>query len=336
MPDPAGLRKPRRLGLIAPFALLAVFMAAWSFVWVSLRTEALKRLDAEAAALRAAGAEVAWREAKVGGWPFRLDVTLTDLRLRDPSGWGLAAPRLEAEAYAYNLDHWMAAADEGLTLVRPKGGPVEIRGRVIRASLRGPDQRPPAISIEGLDLSFQPGAGAAPFSLASADRAELHLRPGPDDQAAVLFKVERGRAAEGGTLQPLARNGAISLTWDAILSKVSGFSGASIAAAGPSWSRAGGALQVRQAELKAGGVALVAQPGRLTIRPDGRLTGALAVGVTAGPEALDALAASGRIRPEAARAGGAVLAAAPQVPIAFSNGRTMIGPVPVAPAPRLW
>lgn len=338
LPDPDPARKPSRTGLYAPFLLALVVSIVWSGMWIWLRGETIRQMDATAAALRQAGYGVEWRERKVTGWPFRLDVTLKGVSLREPSGWGLTTPKLEGEAFAYALKHWMFATEDGFTLIRPNGGPVEVRGRVIRASLKEPERRPPALSVEGLDLTFHTAPGAKPLSLASAERVELHLRPGPDDQGAILFKVENGLTAPGSTLAAIPGDSRVTLTWDAILSRVSRFQGATLAEAGQAWALAGGTLQVRQAQVRAGDSSLGAQSGALVVDPDGYLAGTLEVTVTKGPEALAGLAKAGRVPPAAALGAAAVMVATPKgkLPLSFEAGRTRVGPVGVAPAPKLW
>src|SRR5690606_28959594 len=123
-------RKPRRLGLYIPFILLLLAVAAWTVFWFWARGEAATRMDAAAADLRTAGYEISWKDRGVGGYPFRLNMTLTEARIREPSGWGLEAPMLEAHAFMHAPAHWIIAAPQGLTFVRPLGGPVAVSGEV--------------------------------------------------------------------------------------------------------------------------------------------------------------------------------------------------------------
>lgn len=338
VPDPAPDRKHGRLGLYLPFAIAAVITIAWTGVWIGIRGQAIRTIDADAAILRKAGYDVAWQDRRITGWPFRMDVAFTELRLREPSGWGFATPRLEAEAFAYALGHWMIGAEDGFTFTRPRGGPVEVKGRVIRASLTDVSRTPPALSIEGEDLTFTPGPGAQPFSLASAKRLELHLRPGPDDQGAILFKVEDGRTAPGSTLAAVGDGKPVAIIWDAILSKVSALKGVDLAERGQAWSLAGGQFQVRQAGITAGDASLGAQAGKLALDSDGYLNGSLDVTVRHGPETMADLARAGLVPPESALAAAAVLAARPdgRLPLTFQAGQTTLGPVALAPAPKLW
>src|SRR5215469_5431715 len=111
--------KPRRLGLYLPFALLAVVILAWSSGWLWLRGETQRRMDETANSLRAHGWRASWSAASIGGYPFRLDVDLSNLQIADPSGWSLALPSLKSEAYVFAPTRWLLATEEGLTFGRP-------------------------------------------------------------------------------------------------------------------------------------------------------------------------------------------------------------------------
>ncbi|HEX5377886.1 MAG TPA: DUF2125 domain-containing protein [Phenylobacterium sp.] len=342
MPDPEPARKPRRFWLYAPFVLLLLAATGWTAGWWYLSREAVKQMDAAAERYRAAGYEIAWGKRVVGGYPFRLDVTLTDAQVRDPSGWALASPRLEAEAFVHSLGHWVFATPEGLTFVRPLGGPVEVKAKTLHASLHDLDKRPPSFSFEGVKLSFTPGPGAEPFALGAAEHVELHLRPGPDDQGAVLLKLDGGQAQLSGLLARMAGGKPVSLVWDSLLTKMSGFSGDTWSDAARAWAQNGGTIQVRQAGLTAGDALIGARAGTLGVDADGRLTGALDVTLHQAPQALNAMAAQGTIPPETAMAAAAVAAArqdsndAAHLSLTFQAGRTTLGPVSVAPAPKVF
>src|SRR4051794_27828385 len=105
--DSAPARKHRRLGLYLPFILVLLAAAAWTVFWVWARGEAQTRMDATVADLSQAGYQISWKRRTVSGYPFRMDVTLTEPQLREPSGWGLQAPVLEGEAYLYTPTHWV-------------------------------------------------------------------------------------------------------------------------------------------------------------------------------------------------------------------------------------
>src|SRR5688500_11373092 len=114
-------RKRSRLGLYLPFGLLAVLIILWTAAWIWARGEAKARMDLGVEQLARAGYDISWKARAVGGYPFRLNVTLTDARVREPSGWAVETPRLEGEARILNPTRWILATPDGLTFVRPLG-----------------------------------------------------------------------------------------------------------------------------------------------------------------------------------------------------------------------
>jgi hypothetical protein len=342
VPDPLPPRKPRRLGLYLPFLALLIAVVVWSGFWFWLRIQTNTQIEATAESLRKAGYEMSWSRKVVGGYPFRLNVLLTDARIREPSGWTIAAPKLEAESFVHGLGHWIVAAPDGLTLVRPRGGPVDVKGAIVRASLSETDKTPPRLSFEGTRLTFAPGPGAEPFPLSAAERVELHLRPGPDDQAAVFFKVDQGKARLSGLFARIAGDRPISIVWDALLSRTSAFRGDDWPSAVRAWTAAGGEMKVREAGITAGDALIGARSGALTVGSDGRLRGALDVSLRQAPKALTAMGAAGVIPQDQAATAAAVAAArqgdgdVARATLTFQAGQTTLGPAAIGPAPRVY
>jgi hypothetical protein len=335
-------RKRSSAGLILPFGLALAFIVAWTAAWIWMRGEARARIDAGVEQLKRAGYDVSWKDRAIGGYPFRLNVTLTDARVREPSGWALEAPRLEAQAYVHAPTQWIMAAPEGATFVRPQGGPVKVTGKLIRASLSHLSNTPPNFSFEGVGLTFTPGAGARPFSVAAAERVEFHLRQGPDDEGGVFVTVDKGKAALSGLLGRIAADGPISITWNATLSKISAFKGEDWPSAVRAWVAAGGQLNVGQAGLTAGQALIGAKSGTLTVGQDGRLRGVLDVTLREAPRALAVMGQTGVIPEPNAEAAAAVAAAGEgtgdvaAATINFEAGQTTLGPVAIAPAPKVY
>jgi hypothetical protein len=342
LPDPDAPRKYRRLGLILPFAALGLLIVGWSAAWVWARGETERRMDSAVAAWKQAGYPIAWKDRSIGGYPFRMDVTLTDVSARAPGGWALQAPRIEGEAYMHALTHWLIAAPAGVTFVRPVGGPVDVKGQLIRASLTHLQLRPPNFSFEGVKLTFAATAGAQPFGLASADRVEFHLRAGPDDEAGVFASLDGGKAASSGLLARVAGGKPIAMVWNSTLSKSSAFAGANWPEGVRHWSDAGGQMTVRNAGVTAGDATLGVSAGTLSTAADGRLAGALQVNLRQAPRGLSALAAENIIDPDAAKTAATVIEArqgsgdTAQAAIDFQAGRTTLGPVALGAAPKVY
>lgn len=314
LPDQSTARKPRRLGLILPWLALLLLAGGWSIAWVKLRSEAVTRMDAAAAQLREQGYPVDWKTRTVTGYPFRLDITLTGARIGEPSGWAMALPTLKGEAWIYRLDHWMLVAPDGVTLTRPDGGAVAVRARALRASLAGIEGRPPRLSVEGADVSFDTSPGARPYPIKSAERLELHLRPGPDDQGGVLFRVEGARLRLKGLPARVAQDRPVSMQWDLVLSRMSAFKGRSWPSAVRNWRDAGGVITVRAAELRGGDALLTGTGGPLRVGADGLLEGR----INATLKEADG---------QGQGFGG---------PVDLEDGRARLGPLDLGPAPRVY
>jgi hypothetical protein len=344
VPDPSAPRKLSRLRLYIAFGLALALVIAWSAAWIWARGEVKTRMDAGADALRNAGYEVAWKDRAIGGYPFRLDVSLTEARIRDRSGWALEAPRVEAEAFMHAPTTWILAAPESLTFVRPVGGPVTVTGKLIRASLSHLTNTPPNLSFEGVGLTFQPAAGAQPFGLQAAERVEFHLRQAPSevgDEGGVWFSVKDGKARLSGLLGRIAGDKPISIEWDGRMSKISAFHGRDWPSAVRNWSAAGGEMSVKRGGLTAGDALIGVNSGTLRVGSDGRAQGVLDVSLRQAPRALNAMGSTGTIPQERAQAAAAVAAARQQGDIAhatlnFEAGQTTLGPVAIAPAPKVY
>ncbi|HET6971285.1 MAG TPA: DUF2125 domain-containing protein [Phenylobacterium sp.] len=345
MPHPSAPRKPSRLGLYGPFILLLIFVAVWSVAWFRARAEVVRRLDEGAAALRRGGYELSWGERAVGGYPFRLDVTLTDAHIRDRSGWALQAPKVEAEAFMHAPTHWVVAAPQGLTFVRPLGGPVRVTGRLIRMSLSHFDNWPPNLSFEGTGLAFAAAPGATPFGLSAADRVEFHLRQAPaalGDEGGAWLSVTNGKARFSGLLGRIAGDKPISIEWDGRLSKMSALRGRSWADAVQRWTAAGGRMSVKRGGLTAGDALIGVNSGDLGVSAEGRLSGVLDVSLRQAPRALGELGATGAIPADRAEAAAEVARArqgagdVAHATLNFEAGRTTLGPVAISPAPKVF
>jgi len=314
LPDHEPGRKHRRLGLLAPFALLVLVMAGWTVGWLWLKGEASRRMDLATSALADRGYRVTWEDRQISGYPFRLDVNLTGLRLSEPSGWSLSIPELKGEAYVYALQHWVTVAPRGLTFNRPDGGAVIVQARALRASLADLDRKPPRIALEGVDMTFQPEAGAAPYFLSATRRMHLRLIPGPEDQGGILLYLEGADMALQGLAARATEGHPVSFELDLTLSRMSGFSGGSWSEAAGAWSRNGGRILVRKARVAGGDAVLQARSGTLSIGADGRLEGAL--GATLGD-----LTGSGQSL---------------QGEVTLEGGKASLGALVIGPSPRLF
>ncbi len=316
MPDPSAPPQPkkaRRFWLFAPYVALLVAVLAWTAVWWVEKLRVEHVLTKRAAELEKLGYTARWSALKIDGWPFRIHLTLTEPRAGDNAGWTVQAPKVEIVALAYSPSTWGFSAPDGLTLLRPGKGALNVSGKAIRASIGAMGSDQPRFSFEGDALTLLPAQGAQPAAFSSIDKLELHLQPGPDDQAAFLVRLD------GGQLR-IAAGKPFTLLWDSRVAKLSALKGSNWPGALQSWRYAGGLMTVADAGIGLGGVSLKGQGGPLTVDTDGRLSGQLPLRLDAGGQNQALLGALGLLGP---------------VPLSFKDGRAAIGPMQVGAALKI-
>jgi hypothetical protein len=337
-------KKRRGGGIRLLFLLILLVALAWSGWWFYVARQAEARTDAMAQDLRRAGYQVSWSHRQVGGYPFRTYLRFRDFRIAAPSGHALAAPVLGAEAYAYALGHWVMSAPDGLTLTRGAKGDVKVTGRVIRASLAGASQPIPRLAMEWYEPVFTPAAGAEPFYLTEAKRIEAYLRPkaGAANQAEFLFQIEDGKGRPEGVLNWIAGGEPLDTRWAGTVTATDRFGDGSWSQVVASWSAAGGALADVQGEASAGDTMAAVRSSRLTVSTQGRLVGQAQLSLKGGPAALLALGRAPEVGMGAAGAAAALatarggLSGSADLPVTFAEGESRIGPIRLAPAPKIY
>ena len=147
LPDQAPPRKHNRWFLYAVWIAFALLLVGWSGWWLVLRSQGLAQLETAAAQARDAGWRVEWQDRHLTGYPFRLELVLDGLTLSDPSGWGIEAPQLRAEAYAYAPGRGVAYVPTGVTLLRPGKAPLAIAAKSLRAGIDVTGPGVPRLSV---------------------------------------------------------------------------------------------------------------------------------------------------------------------------------------------
>lgn len=345
LPDlPAARKPPSRAWLFGPYIALLVAIVVWSGFWVWARAQVVQRLDAAQAAAAGPGPRFSWSHAHVGGYPFRIEVILDGVRAAEPSGWALSAGQVRAETYAYDLKRWVAYAPNGVTLSRPGAGDVAIAGQAVRASLALGAPGQAEFAAEGLKLTFTPKPGARPFPLGAVDHIDVHTRPAAGAAGATefLIQVQSARLAGSSALARIAGDQPVSAAAHGTASNSQGLAAQDWPGLAKAWSAAGGRIALEDGWISAGPLNLNLKGGELGVGVDGRLRGRLAVNLAQAPAGLAALARAGAISPEAAGAGGEIVAARraadPQASadLTFQAGVATFGPIAIGPAPRIY
>ena len=269
-------RPPRRLGLIAPWALFALAALGWLAYWFILKDRALHALDAAAAAHRAAGGAASWRAVSADGFPMRLSLRFTDLVIapRDQA-WRLAAPKASLHVNPVDPTHVIGAPDAAFSLTRA-GIRAEVSAREAGFSVRMANGSLARASIEARDLVWKTPTGATRI-----ERLQAHLRPDARTHGAAQLALELDGwrpPSPPPTLAPLGpdiarlRAAIVVESYETVLN-----------AGLRAWGAAGGAARVEYGEFT-WGPAVGRWSGRLTLDAAGRPAGALAL-TFADPEA---------------------------------------------------
>lgn len=321
MDEATGARTDYR-GLVWPFAAVGVLLLAWTLWWFVAAAQVERRAGEALEDLRARGWTAEVSGLTVRGWPFRLFVVTTGTRLVSPDGQGLAAQGLRAEAAAYDLNKWVIAAPDGVTLVRGAQGEVRVTGRAVRASVvRLRDGAVPRTTIELLEPSFAAAPGATPFPLAAAEVVDVYLRPADGGGAEFLLRVENGSPAAGGALATVTRGTTVSLRAEGVLPQ-------------PRWPIP--AVETLRAEIRSGTLRVDATTERVAVEESGRIAGDVALRVEGAQAAVAALGAFPGVDPRAALAASVLLGdRSVDTELSFVGGRTRLAGVNLGPAPKL-
>lgn len=186
-----------RWRLIAPFAALALLLAAYSVWWLQLAS----RLETEVVQWRAAQAErgliVDWKEAGTEGFPYRLQLTFDSPTIEAPASprnWSWSADILSAQMLPYDLDHVIVDIPGGQTLAyqdRNEGMLVSylvhLTSNEFWASYVDEGDTPPRIAVDVTDLTAnretETDAGPVLAGSLAAKRLQLHGRAADVPQA---------------------------------------------------------------------------------------------------------------------------------------------------------
>lgn len=358
-------KRPSRAGLFAPFILVLIALAGWTVWWFHLTGQVRERIGTQVGALNEAGWAVSHKQTAISGWPFRVRVSMGETRIEAPSGHAISSADLVGQANAWNPSTWVIVSDGDLVLTRANKGDVTIGGES-RMSLHGLSQRWPNVALELIRPTFTPvamtGSAAEPFPLSRAGLIQFYLRPhlapagtaGADTSVDVLFRLLDAEGRTGGPVEAFSQNGKLTAQVEAVIERADRISGTDTAGVFSAWSQDGGRFASVRGEISAGESRALVSSESLMAGPDGRLQGNLTLDATKPLPALVGLLRSGgatgplldtpmgQAALEGLAGSGPTPAGAPEstedvnLSLAFRDGRSWLGPFPLAPAPKLF
>jgi len=344
---PKPTRHPRR-GLAVPFIVVGLLLAGWTGWWFYLTHQIETRMEARVEALRQDGWTITHAAVTTTGWPFRARVSIPHADILAPSGHGVAAPELVAEANAYNPDRWVVIAPDGVTLTRADKGKVAVGGDGLRLSASHLRERFPDVRLELIRPTFTPHQDADPFPIASAERILFNVRPhltdgrAATDEMDAAFELADARGRPGGPVEGATRQGRLTVRIEATVLNASRLRGMDSAGVFAAWTAAGGRFTDIRGELEAGESRARLESAVLSADAEGRLEGQVALRAEQPMAAIAGLAGSrtGAVNRMGAAGAAAATAASGErgvdLIIQFRDGRTWLGPFALAPAPKLF
>ncbi|OYW92511.1 MAG: hypothetical protein B7Z13_09695, partial [Caulobacterales bacterium 32-67-6] len=295
--------------------------------------------------------DVRYADKRIVGWPFRANVKLAHVTIGAPSGHAISAPELNAEANAYQPTKWVVVAPEGLVLTRAGKGKVAVNGDAIRMSASGIDQRWPNLALELVNPIFTVHPDGEPFPIARAARIEFYSRPhlegstAPSDDIDVMFRLVDGQGRRDGPVEGFAQDGQLTTQLEATIGRADLLKVGDAAGVFSQWTQGGGTFRNLRGDLQAGDSRATLSSDVLKADADGRLVGQVALQSQKPLPALSGLLESRQGAVNRAGAAGAAAAAGAAeaagredvaLTLVFRDGRTWLGPFPLAPAPKLF
>src|SRR6056297_663066 len=326
--------------------LMMIAALAWSGYWVMVSSSLEQGFKAWFDDRRAEGWVADYGTLDVQGFPNRIDTVIADLALADPdTGLAWTAPRFQINALSYRPNHVIAVWPDTQRLATPLEK-YDIQSSDMRASLvLAPDAQLQVdrTALTAETLVIRPVQAEGQTELRALRLAAEHVPL----QNAATYRL--GLAAEGlapslpwrRTVDP---DGSLPDTFDAFSADMTiefdkPWDRSAIEVARPQPRQ----ITLKRAEARWGRLELQAA-GAVSVDTQGLPTGEVTIKARNWREILEMSVAAGAIPPGLAGALEDGLSLLSQmagnpntldIPLGFRNGRVMLGPVPIGPAPVL-
>ncbi|MEM1265679.1 MAG: DUF2125 domain-containing protein [Pseudomonadota bacterium] len=327
------------------FVLVLILSAGWSGYWyvgATVQKSAIETwLDDQAGRTP----QIRAGEVTTTGYPNRFDVILTDLAVEEPAAWAWTTPELRVYALSYQPNKIIATLPPAQTLTLG-AEEIQIAASRLAASVHfGPTLSLPLREsiFETADLALTSAEWEATLARAQLAVRESPLETAPPNAYDVAIDIEDLRLPRQllAELDPNARLPETLSTVEARLAPVFDRPWDRFAAEGPPPELT--SVAVERVLLSWGPIRIEAS-GDLEVDRLGRADGRLTVSATNWREMLSLAEDAALIEADQTRAISRALdlmartSGSPDtlsIPLAFSGGRTRIGPIPIGPAPQL-
>jgi len=330
-------RPPSRARLIAPFAIGAVILAAYTGYWMLAAGQVRAYAEDWIAEQEAAGYAISHEGLSVGGYPFRFQLAAEAPVFTAPAedgGWTARFDRIAGNALPYNFNHWIVSFGGPAELALPgeAGEAGEARylmgARAARLSVSGRSGLDRRIGAELEEFSVQSLSGPEP---AIERIASLALSGEADERDVMRLRLEaRGVRTNGAEADLVAALGpTVALTrLDMAFTEWSTLAAEADLAA---WTLAEGRLVINAAQI-VWGAAELSGDGALALDGALRPRGRLSVVLADLDSLVDAMVAGGVVSTEEGEAIRVAALMAPRreggvaLPLRVQDGGLFLGP----------
>ena len=336
------VEKSRGVKWVMVPTLIVLFLAvAWSGLWFYASRVADRTIGEWIEREAQVGRIYGCASRAIGGFPFRFELRCANptVELRGGSvPIVLKARELLAVAQIYRPDLLIAEVSGPMT-VGNVGEPAafSVDWALLQASVRGLPAAPERVSIV-FDRARLNHAGGAADLIASADKAEFHVRRATGDAANPAFDIVSRLAGASIPSVPLVATSPLNAELSAVLRGINDLLPKPVPVRLREWQAAGGRLEITQARV-AQGEALGVAMGALGLTSEGRLDGAVNLTVAGFDQMLrtvtggqsQGLSSMGLLAGLAILGGRTELEGkrAVAVPMRFDRGAFFLGPIRV-------
>ena len=294
MTNPASPSRPRRWGLIIPWAIAGLIVLGWCGYWFALRTAVLTALNEWSQTQAQATGQQGFAAATIGGFPLRLEARLTQAALVDPrGGYEAQTPLALVAINPVNPQHVIVTFPEPIVYALEGGSPRQMTGDRVEASVRLEGDRLARVSFAGEGLRMAPPTAGPEEGLRFATLG-VHVRPDARNAADWQVAIQGAGVRLAGPVEAFEAFGeeVSALTLGVVITKAEALTDADAPDPLELWRQAGGEARLEAAEIT-WGPATATGDGVIRLDASRRLEGSLNVRPTDTRAFLDAVAGGG-------------------------------------------
>lgn len=173
----------RRYPYVILAALVVLVVVGWSFGWFALKDRFVAELDRQLDHLAEGGFWPACSDREINGFPFRYEVTCSNLAVTANDGWSVRTAGLKSVALIYNPWHVITEFEApGILRVPAVNLSAQMNWETAQSSFKYDASGLTATDIELVDPAFRGSDGLVDARLnLAADNAQMHVRRGVED-----------------------------------------------------------------------------------------------------------------------------------------------------------